>query len=243
MNPVLDVLSNHWLLLFWGLLCAQGILCSFLRARDPRIGENPRLHLLIGALASAFLWGMLANYRLGFTVEQGHINPYQLGHGNLAPAIILALPIGVCWFLFAAPTIGFYLVDFIPGLWMGDHALKAKKTYDQAEAAVKSGELDRAALIYIREMEANPKDPAPRLLLADLWLAKGEREKGIALLREAAALSPDAHAKAPILFRISDLARDTGNVAGARKELETFLATKPVEPYAGHARERLARLA
>ncbi len=244
-GSALDVFGNLPFMTFWFALCAEGAALSWLTLRDPdAFSDNPRLHAWLFPATALLFGGLLWTFDPPFKAEKGMLtNPYLLGHGNIAPVMILMAPMGLCWMVFAAKTAAFYLTEQIPRILMGDHRLVVKRTFDKAEALVKRGEVDRAFKLYTEAAQKAPRDPAPRLAMADLFLARGARAQGEAMLKQAADCAPDVHARAPVLFRISDLRRDAGDAAGARRILQDFLAEGPPEPYLAAARERIERLA
>lgn len=216
---------------YWVGLSALGALLSvgsFLR--PSRTAENPRF-AIPALLAGVFLGGLSieAYYRTGTSMA-----PFLLG-------IFLAVP-GLCWAHFLATSFGHFVFEEIIPRWTGDKNLAVRRTFDRAESLVKRGETDAAFKLYVEAAQKDPGDPAPRLAMADLFLDRGARAQAEAMLRQAADCVREVHARAPILFRISDLRREAGDVGGARWILQDFLAEGPPEPYFGNARERLTRL-
>lgn len=212
---------------FWLLLCIEGAVLSYLSLRDPEFSDNPRLHAWLAAPTGVLVVGTF----------------FVFGGVHQFVATMLAMGLAACWMFFLARVSAFYLFDCLPYVAMSDHRLVVKRTFDKAEALVKRGEIDRAFRLYIEAARKTPDDPAPKLAMADLFIARGARAQGEAMLKQAADCAAGIHARAPVLFRISDLRRDAGDIAGARKILQDFLAGGPPEPYLANARERLERLA
>lgn len=239
----LSVLGDPLLVACWGLLCAEGVWLSVAAARRPEdVAENPRFHALLLLPTLLFFGGMVYAYEPPYRGDRGLVNPYLVGHGNVAPIAVLAFPLGACWALFASRAVAFYVCEWIPQRLTGVTHMTVPHTFDKAEAAVKRGEIDLAFRLYTEAAREAPADAAPRLALAELFLARGARAQGEALLRQAADCAADVHARASFLFRVADLRRDAGDADGARRILRAFLDERPPAPYDAYARERLRAL-
>lgn len=212
------------------VLCLAGLLLSFLAYRWPeRYAESPRFHAAV-AVPAAALWGWW-----GASISaEGPAGAYTAG-------LTMAVP-PLCWAFFGAKTAGFYLLERIVPAWTGAAKVDVEPSFDKAEALERRGDLEGALREYLRAVEARPKGWQARARLAELLLRTGQRQKGEAELRRASDLAKEPHARAPLVFRLSDLRRDAGDLEAARRILKMFLAQEPPEPYHAHAVERLSRL-
>lgn len=127
---------------------------------------------------------------------------------------------------------------------MSEDNLKVEKTYDQVEAAIKQKDFVRAETLLREAIEEDPGEPEPHRRVADVLLAKGDLAGCVRELKQAAALSKEAEAKAVTMFRIADLLLEKGNdPAGAEAAVKAVLYEFPGTKYVQMAQTRLDRMA
>lgn len=214
-----------------GISCSFGLLLSYLTWRDDPIMERTPwqlgtatigLGLMVCSLVAALAEDLLGN--------------------SLATCIAVSLPMGVCYAYYSAGLVG-HIVARISASAMSDGQVAVKPTFDRAEAAERTGELETAAELYREAIEADGSDPVPVRRLAEVLLRQEEVDEAMAGLRRAARLCEDVEAKALTVFRIAEVITSAkGDKAAAITELRKFASEHAGTTYASNAMARVQAL-
>lgn len=232
--------TDPWLWIFY----AHGVGLSWALAPEERqpplwaypLGLCTSLALLTRAAPASFVWGL-----------------EQAGGGMagaFAGVLFSVVPIGVgagCHALFVSRAVGELLLGATRAA-SGLDPEQLARTYDQAEAAIKAGELDRAAALLATAIGETGGaggvggDVQARRMLADVEHRRGRIDAAIALLEGAFADSDDPNEKGPLAFRLAELEEAAGRPQRARAALHRVRQELAGTRFASYAEERLGRL-
>ncbi len=142
------------------------------------------------------------------------------------------------------PFLAFLAVEHLDTLrrWaLGDRG-RAKRSYDQVEAALLVRDKDRAERLVREMLEEDPKDAELHLVLGDVLLRKGAAAEASEAFRASIALTTDPEVRAGLRLRMADHLAERGDPAEAIVHLQAVLDSMPGTRYAEAALARLARL-
>ncbi len=120
---------------------------------------------------------------------------------------------------------------------------KARRSYDQVEAALLMRDRDRAERLVRQMIEEDPKDAELHLVLGDVLLRQGDRAGADAAFGQSLALARDTEERAGLRLRMSDhLSQRGGDAAAAIEHLQRVLDEVPRTGLAEAALARIGRL-
>lgn len=125
---------------------------------------------------------------------------------------------------------------------VGDRG-KARRSYDQVEAALLVRDRDRAERLVRAMIEEDPRDAELQLVLGDVLLRKGDPQAAAAAFSASIALARDAEERAGLRLRMADHLSERGNdPAAALEHLQAVLDSVPGTRLAEAAVARLTRI-
>lgn len=120
-----------------------------------------------------------------------------------------------------------------------------KRAHDDAMAALRGGDFDRAAIMlstFLRRYPASGFAPSVRFWLGNALYGKRDYKDAIATFRAFAAASP-SHPRAPeAMLGLANSLAETRDIKGARKTIDDLIKAYPQSEAAQAGRERLAAL-
>ena len=120
-----------------------------------------------------------------------------------------------------------------------------KRAHDEAMAALRGGDFDRAAIMlstFLRRYPASSFAPSVRFWLGNALYGKRDYKDAIATFRAFAAASP-THPRAPeAMLGLANSLAETRDIKGARKTIDDLIKAYPQSEAAQAGRERLAAL-
>lgn len=211
------------------IVAAYGLLLSYLAFRGVPFAS--RFWFYCPALVVALA---LASWALRLNVHPGAFLPIT--------CLLVGGLVAITHGYFFASVIG-NLICGIAAAFTGDRDLVVKATYDRAEAAAKSGDLELATQLYSQAAQANPEESTPRLRLAELCTRQGQIRQAVEHLRQAIDLAKEPAKEQVAVFRLADLlVNRLHQPDAARDALQSFIDKHPGTKPAELARERLKNL-
>jgi len=210
-------------------LACYGVLLSYLSVRDfSPLEKVPCCLLALGGTLGLMTWAS------------------KLCLAARYPWLLAFLLVGVVTGL----THPFFLAKFFSNLIAGtvggmssDRNLKVRPTYDRAEAAAKTGDLELAVELYAEGAQQHPQDPTPHLRLADIAIQHNQWQSAADHLEHAAGIAKDLGEKRAAIFRLADLLSTKVNrPEAARQTLQQFIDKHPDSKEAEFARQRLENI-
>src|SRR5260370_2042044 len=124
-------------------------------------------------------------------------------------------------------------------------AREAREQWEEGQAAMERGEVDKAVSCYEQSLAADPKEARPHLSLAAAFLEKGQDEAAQSLLAEYAHAHPE---NLGVRLRQAELLLRLKRLCEARTELERAVAdgqnlTDPPAHLLIHCQTRLMEIA
>ena len=125
---------------------------------------------------------------------------------------------------------------------VGDRG-RARRAYDQVEAALLMRDRDRAEMLVRGMLDEDPEDAELHLVLGDVLLRKGDTQAAAAAFAASIALARDTEERAGLRLRMADHLSERGNdPAAAMEHLQAVLDSVPGTRLAEAAVGRLTRL-
>lgn len=211
------------------IVAAYGLLLSYLAFRGVTFTSSFWFYCpaLMVAIALAF-WALKLNARPGMFL--------------IITCIGVGMLVAVTHGYFFAAVVG-NLVSDITTFFTGDNQLVVKATYDRAEAAAASGDIELAMRLYADAAQTHPDEPTPRLRLAELCTRQGQFPQAVQHLKDAIDLARDPANEQAAVFRLADLlANKLRRPDAAREALQSFIHKHPGTKPAELARERIKNL-
>ncbi len=204
-------------------------------AREDR--EWPRNPLVQMAGTAGFL-GLLSWTTFAVAIPRGSPHEAYFRVPAFALVTIIGVGIGLRWWTF---LVG-HLFTRARAALLSEDGMKVEKTFDRARKAEHEGSLEEAARLYAEEAAADPGNPEPLRLLAEVLIRQGREEEAFARFRAALPLVASPEGRSTLAFRISDLLVRAGRAGEARGVLESVERDFPGTRYAEYARLRLGEL-
>lgn len=206
------------------------------RQAEQTTGRWRRSALLRWGLAGGALplYGFLVSDLMGGGAGLEHgVSPF-VAFPVMAMAALTFVPYGVLMF-------GNSLSDAKRWLFSEDQ-VRIVKTYDQAEAAEKRHDWERATELYAREVDADPTDLEARRRLAEVLIRRGRPGEAAAQISALLPQVGDPEMRLNLGFRLADLHAGLGDRGAAHEVLtRTAFAVRGTK-WEKFAQERLARL-
>ncbi len=231
MASVLTIPLEHPLI----VLCTLGVVAGFAFWASQTLRESLLAHyvyvLILVALVILFGSRMAADY----TSRLGAVAGVLLA--------MLGLMVGVAFNLPALKHAGNRVLTAIGRAVVGTRSMVVRKTYDQADAAMKREDYDAAAALYYRAIEKEPGDVEARRRLAEVFLKRGQPTSAASVLQEILDLSEDEQERCTVMFRLGEVLQDVLHEPEEAEGLyERIIRDYPAGEYAGYARARLKNI-
>ena len=208
------------------ILACYGVLLSYLSVRDFAPLESVPCSLLaFGGTLGLMVWAtklcLAARYPWLFAF------------------LLVGVATGLTHSYFLATLFGGLVAGTIRGFG-GDGNLKVRPTYDKAEAAVKTGDLELAVTLYAEGAQTHPHDPTPHLRLADIAAQLSQWEPAVEHMKHAIDIAKEPGERSAAVFRLADLLNaKMRRPEAARQTLQQFIDRYPDSKEAEFARQRL----